>query len=692
MRNVFSNLSLQAQIAVTFALIMVVAFATLVSAIQIRASGDAVKLAQLYAIEAAEKHASQVASQIDRAFDAAQSIASYTATQNKTGGTDRAQLIRHLESVLEVNSDLFGTWVQIETGAFGADAKLASKPGHDSRGRLVGYYIREGGQIREENQDPAEDYFAEDYYTQPATSRAPELIEPYEEDLVDGSKVLMTTAAIPMMDRGAVMGVAGVDLTLADMQKLIAGIKVYDNGYAALLTGKGSIIGYHDSDVLGQSAKKLSLAKNVAGAIGSDDTASAFGVIDDQEMFQVVVPVTFKLSRATWSLVLAVPRAEIEADALALRNFALVLAAIAIVAGLALAFMVGSILARPIRAMTGAMNRLAEGEIDLVIDGTQRSNEIGDMARAMFHFQSAVRERRVDAERKEREIQIKAEQKALVDKLAAAFQANVSRVTGAILGMSRKMEQSSTAMQAAAGETSTQAATVADAAQHASSNVQVVASAADKLASSIHEIGRQVKQSSATTGQAVSEATTAQDRVRSLDEAAQKIGEVVKLITAIAEQTNLLALNATIEAARAGEAGKGFAVVAAEVKNLANQTANATEEIETHIGGIQTATRASVAAIEQIFKRIGEIDQISTSIGAAIEEQAAATAEIARNAEQASGGTQQVSSNISSVTSSAQETGQVSGQVLAAAKDLAKQSDALRAEVDQFLGSIKKVA
>jgi methyl-accepting chemotaxis protein len=219
-----------------------------------------------------------------------------------------------------------------------------------------------------------------------------------------------------------------------------------------------------------------------------------------------------------------------------------------------------------------------------------------------------------------------------------------------------------------------------------------VAAATEELAGSIKEIGRQVTQSSEVTAKAVEEANRAKDLMRGLDDAAQKIGKVVALITDIAEQTNLLALNATIEAARAGEAGKGFAVVASEVKNLANQTAKATEEISSQIEGVQGATKSSVTAIESIFGTIGQINQISTTIAAAIEQQTAATAEISRNVEQAAVGTKEVSTNIVGVTQAAGETGQVSLQVLEAAKSLATQSDSLRTEVDGFLKDIQDAA
>jgi methyl-accepting chemotaxis protein len=216
-----------------------------------------------------------------------------------------------------------------------------------------------------------------------------------------------------------------------------------------------------------------------------------------------------------------------------------------------------------------------------------------------------------------------------------------------------------------------------------------VATAAEELSSSISEISRQMATSTEITSVAVSESDRANEMVKGLAEAADRIGEVVALITDIAEQTNLLALNATIEAARAGDAGKGFAVVASEVKNLANQTAKATEEIGAQIAGIQSATKGSVDAIDRITGTIQKINEISATVAAAVEEQNAATQEIARNVEQAATGTQEVTANISGVTQAVSETGQVSSQVLASAKALSQQSDSLRTQVDSFLTDIK---
>jgi methyl-accepting chemotaxis protein len=276
-------------------------------------------------------------------------------------------------------------------------------------------------------------------------------------------------------------------------------------------------------------------------------------------------------------------------------------------------------------------------------------------------------------------------------KVTQAFEANVKTVIGTVASAATELQSTAESMESIAKTTSERSAAVAAASEEASTNVQTVASAAEELSASISEISRQVSQSSKIAATAVETAKNADNRIQGLAQAAQKIGEVVELITSIADQTNLLALNATIEAARAGDAGKGFAVVAAEVKNLANQTAKATEEIGTQIGGIQSSTKEAVGAIGEISKIIGEISQTSSAIAAAVEEQGAATQEIARNVEQASKGTGEVASNVVEVTKAANETGQAAAQVLEAAGELSRQSEGLGKNIDEFLVELKKV-
>jgi methyl-accepting chemotaxis protein len=230
---------------------------------------------------------------------------------------------------------------------------------------------------------------------------------------------------------------------------------------------------------------------------------------------------------------------------------------------------------------------------------------------------------------------------------------------------------------------------VADVSQSASSNVQMVAAASEEMAASVAEVGRQVQESSKIATEAVEQARQTDIRINELSQAASRIGDVVKLITAIAEQTNLLALNATIEAARAGDAGRGFAVVAQEVKALASQTAKATEEIGTQIGSMQHATADSVAAIKAISTTINRVSEIATVIAAAVEEQGVATQEIARNVQNAAKGTIQVADNIGDVSTGAKETGAASAQVLNSAKALSAEGGRLKAEVANFLQTVR---
>jgi methyl-accepting chemotaxis protein len=276
--------------------------------------------------------------------------------------------------------------------------------------------------------------------------------------------------------------------------------------------------------------------------------------------------------------------------------------------------------------------------------------------------------------------------------LAKTFGTRLDQIAGGLMSAATDLEGDAGQMAAAAEKTSRQTSGVRSASDQASSNVATVASAAEQLAASIAEISRQVAGSTESTGRAVNEANRAGSEIRTLADAAMRIGDVVKLIREIAEQTNLLALNATIEAARAGEAGRGFAVVASEVKSLAHQTAKATEEISAKVGEMQQSTATSVAAVEAIAQTIGEIDGITASIAVSIEQQGAATREIARNVQEASAGTTQVSSNVSGISEAAADTGRVASRVNTASERVHGEVETLRREVTQFLQGLISAA
>jgi methyl-accepting chemotaxis protein len=371
-------------------------------------------------------------------------------------------------------------------------------------------------------------------------------------------------------------------------------------------------------------------------------------------------------------------------------KIAIAIGAFSVLLGMALSWFVSRSISVPIKAMTAAMGTLAGGNTSIEIPAAANKDEIGDMAKAVKVFKDNMIEAdRLRADQEQAKARAEAEKRAAMNKMADEFESSVKGIVQMVSSASTELQTTAQSMSATAEETSRQSTAVAAASEQATTNVQTVASAAEELSSSIAEISRQVAESTRIAGQAVTDADNTNSQVQALAEAAQKIGDVVKLINDIAGQTNLLALNATIEAARAGEAGKGFAVVASEVKSLATQTAKATEDISAQIKSIQGATTDSVRAIQGIGQTIGRINEIATTIASAVEEQGAATKEIARNVQQASAGTAEVSSNISGVTKAAGETGAASTQVLGAAGELAKQSETLSAQVDGFIAKVR---
>ena len=457
------------------------------------------------------------------------------------------------------------------------------------------------------------------------------------------------------------------------------------------------------ADEYAKGAQQIAAVRNEAIALrasGTPDAADKIAKLNDEAVRiarEVTLPIAGELEQLANQVSDVAKKRVEEENAEAAREMALaerislgvgICAMIVLLGTWLFSFMT---IARPMRALTAAMDELAGGNFAVVLPGLGRKDEVGGIAGAVERFKVVAEQKaRDEAEAKRRQDEIAAQQrKAELVKLADQFESAVGEIVETVSSASTELEASATTLTATAERSQELTTTVAAASEQASANVQSVASATEELTSSVTEISRQVQESARMANEAVDQARITNDRVSELSKAASRIGDVVELINTIAGETNLLALNATIEAARAGEAGRGFAVVASEVKALAEQTAKATGEISQQISGIQGATKESVTAIKEISGTIERLSEISSTIAAAVEEQGAATQEISRNIQQAAQGTQEVSANISDVERGAGETGSASSQVLSAAQMLSGDSNRLKVEVAKFLDTVR---
>lgn len=389
-----------------------------------------------------------------------------------------------------------------------------------------------------------------------------------------------------------------------------------------------------------------------------------------------------------WSVLVRVPADEAYAAVDSVGMFMLVALAIAafMIAGIGL--LLAKLSVGPLREMTTAMTALAQGNTEIEVPARDRGDEIGDMATAVQVFKdSAIESIKLRSE-SEQEQEARAQRQKSVDALISSFRDEARNVLQTVSSDMEEMQATAKSLSATATQTTAQASSVAAASEEASQNVQTVAAASEELSASIGEIARQISQTNTIVTKA-SDATAQTDaEIGGLAESVQKIGEVVTLIQEIAEQTNLLALNATIEAARAGEAGKGFAVVASEVKELAAQTAKATETIAEQVSAIQNGTRTSVESIRGIAETMRDVTGATEAIAAAVEEQGASTAEISSNVQQAAAAANDVTRNIAGVNQAADESQSSAGNVLTASQNVSTRTDELQRVVDDFLENV----
>lgn len=502
---------------------------------------------------------------------------------------------------------------------------------------------------------------------------------------------LNTTIGAIRRSRGQLM-LAQTPEQVADTQKsvdkYVAKLAELEKSYEALISSDEERAMYEEFNVLW--SKYEAIGKQVAALAdqGNKDGAINMYLTDGRKTFQAAVKELEEIINYNDEHAL---QAGEKADSIykEARLIAISIITCCTLLGLFMGVALTRAVSVPVTKLAGVMGELADAKWNTPVPYTDQGDEIGVIARAVGVFAKNGKEAEEMRAEQAREQEAKEKRAMQMDAYISEFESAVGTVTKGLSAAATEMQSSAQSMSAIAEQTSSQAKMVAAAANEASSNVQTVASAGEELSASISEISKQMSKAADVAAHAVSQATETDAKVRALSEAAAKVSAVVQMINEIASQTNLLALNATIESARAGEAGKGFAVVASEVKNLASETERATEDIAAQVNSMQAMANSMVTAIRDISETINQISGISVAVSSAVEEQGAATQEIARNVQEAAKGTEDVTSNISSVTQAAQETGANSTQVLSAASELARMTTDLTGHVDQFLSRVR---
>ena len=473
--------------------------------------------------------------------------------------------------------------------------------------------------------------------------------------------------------------VADMDKRLGEAASLIDRLRSFD-----LIEGETEIVAN-----LGKSLKAYTDAVRQVATMAAADAATAYMTTASGEKFYAELQTQLDGLRDFERRHSVAKHDASMAQAGTARFGMIVLFIAAVMASVLVTVVLSRTISGSITRLAASTIKLADGDLTVQVEGSERKDEIGVLAGAIGVFRSnAIDKRRIEEEQRVLQQKASARQGA-VEQHIAAFETQVRDALEALTAASVQMRGTSDGMWGTAEQTNDQVAAVVAASTEASSNVQTVAAASEELSASISEISRQVSNAASIAGRAVDEARQTDVTVQGLAEVVSGIRDVVKLISDIAGQTNLLALNATIEAARAGDSGRGFAVVASEVKSLATQTAKATGEISAQIDAVQNVTRDTVQAMKRIGGTISEVSSVATSIASAVEEQGAATKEITRSTQQAAARTQEVSDNISGVSEGAKTTGHAAQGVKSAAEALNQQTDRLRSQVDDFLAKIR---
>ncbi len=586
---------------------------------------------------------------------------------------NKSELDTALKQIMKQHPEFSGLWIMIN-------------PGELFKGHYYPWLHRDREQVEFafEPYETIEEYQSEteqSFYAIPKQSQKEALLEPYAET---GINIMMTSTVVPIIVNNRVAGVAGVDLTLEVLSQIVSEIKPYGTGMANLISNTGIYIAHPDKDMVNKPFEKNTpLLKKAANAIKNGEKFSMTEVSETlgEETYRIFVPIQIGDCDKPWAFSVEVPIQKILANGKRILWICLISGLIAILFAGGIIFLIALSITRPINQTVAGLKDIAQGEGDL----TKRlsitaKDELGELASWFNVF---------------------------IEKMQAII-TQVSTNTNQMDNASRELSGIATELASQAERTSLRANNVAIASEELSSNVttvaaameesttntSIVASSSEDMSTTFSQIAANVEEASIISGSAVTQAQETAKRMGELEEAAQSISKVTDAITDISDKTNLLALNATIEAARAGEAGKGFAVVATEIKELAAQTIQATENIKNQISGIQNSSRVSISSIDKIVTIINQVNDIIKTITAAMEEQSTTTQEITTNITHTSQGLAEINENVNQGASISEK---ISGdiiQVSEAAEQISGKSSAVTeqaAQLEELSSVLKKI-
>jgi methyl-accepting chemotaxis protein len=648
--------TLRFRLVVTVLIIVSSILLTLIALFSVRTSAMARENAEGFTRELAGRESAQVSQQITGALDTVRAAASVLGTMRTSGAVSRAEASAVIRDLLAKHPEFVGASTGWEPNAFdGQDKKYAGTANHDSTGRFIPYWYHENGALKSAPLTDYETPGAGDWYLVPRKTGKETVVDPYLYR-VGNEDILMTTAVAPIIVRGSFVGVVTADLGLKNLSQSIGRIRPFGTGYAALVATSGSVVAHPDGNLLGKSVQdavldRVKAAASSGSAVVVTDTDTHLG----QQALTVYQPVRLG-TEATWMLVLSAPTASVQAEANSMRSQLILLAVAGLLVAAVLAWITAQTVMRPIAQLRDRVT-----EASRACDLTQRldesrKDEVGELGAAFNRF----------------------------TEMTADLVRQIKERATELTASAERLGQVSARLSDGAQRTATKTAAASATVGVVSESINRVATGVEQMGVSINDIAASVADAATVGGQAVETARETETSVTKLGDSSAQIGEVVKVITTIAEQTNLLALNATIEAARAGDAGKGFAVVASEVKDLAQETAQATERIAGLVFAIQADTVEAVDAIGHISQVIGHVNESQNRISSAVQQQTVTAGDMSGGAVEAATRAAEVADVVGEVATGTEQTTQISAETGQAATELATMASDLQRFVGHF--------